>query len=163
MKLFVPNCKTEFILTKRWTFRLYYESRNDKLLESSGITARQKALTGSEYGWQYEPGPDPTRPHWHRGPLRHEEFSLPKGSVLRVSRVYIRQTTSDTYDSLTFWLKDTSLIDPSDSKKKKKVKGRFWAKLADVNKMECEIYLGKDAHNITPDERKSRIAMLFED
>lgn len=163
MKLFVPNCKTELILTEDWTFRLYFERRCDKLLETSGIAAREKALFGREYGWQYEPGPDPTRPSWQRGALRHELFTLPKGSVLRVSRVYIRQGTSDTYDSITFWLKDTSLVDPSDPKGKKKVKGRFWAKLADVNKMECEVYLGKDAHDITPDERRSRIEMLFED
>lgn len=161
MKLFVPNCKTEFILTKPWKFRLYFERRCDKLLETSGIMARNQGVSGYGWDWRYHP-PDPDSGRY-RGDLKHEVFTLPKGSILRVSRVYIRQQTSDTYDSLTFWLKKTSLIDQRDPKARKKMKGRFWAKLADVNTMQCEVYLGPDAHQLTPGERKTRIQLLFED
>jgi len=162
MNLFIPNCKTELILTEDWTFRLYFERRCDKLLETSGIMERHGGSKGyGGWNWRYHPDPDGNR-HYGRD-LRHELFTIPKGSVLKVDRVYIRQGTTDTYDSLSFWLKNTTLLDPSDPKGKKKVKGRFWAKLADVNKMVCEVYLGPKAHNITPEERKSRIEMLFED
>lgn len=161
MRLFVPNCKTELILTEDWTFRLYFERRCDKLIEALDIKRRYidpNAYGGGGWAWRYEEG---TRAGYQRGVLRHEMVTLPKGTVLRVNRVYIRQGTTDTYDSLTFNIKTCPLKQPANPKKP--VKGRFWAKLADVNTMECEVYLGPDMHDITPEERKSRFDLLFED
>lgn len=50
------------------------------------------------------------------------EVTVPEGTVLKIDRIYIRKGNKD-FDSVTFFMKGT----------KKRV--RFWAKLADVNKI----------------------------
>lgn len=54
--------------------------------------------------------------------------SLPKGTVLTIDRIYIRKGAGE-YSSLSFW----ALI-PGDKKR-----FRFWAKLDDVNRIECSV------------------------
>jgi len=61
------------------------------------------------------------------------KVSLPKGTVLAVDRIYIRQQASD-FDSVTFRLQST----PGG----KKGKPRFWAKLSDVNKINMVVEEG---------------------
>lgn len=103
--LYIPALGTEFTLASNWTFPLYHENRNDGLLKHFGVE------------WGYD---------WRRD-IPKTEVTLPKGTVLKVHRIYIRSGNKD-FDSVTF---NASVIAG------KKVKGcRFWAKLADVNRIE---------------------------
>ena len=54
--------------------------------------------------------------------------TLPKGTILKVDRIYIRKGKSD-YSSITFYCKNL----PNTTSKKKSKSFRFWAKLEDVN------------------------------
>jgi len=154
MKMLVPNTKTELILLVPWTFRLYDERRNDTLVKNLGTSfappTQQLGMTG--YGGYRYYRDEKSRPY--------QTVTLPAGTVLRTSRVYIRQGTADSYDSITFTIKETSLKGPTN----KKVTGRFWAKLGDINgKMDAEVYLGKDHHVLPEQERVSRFSLLFAD
>lgn len=139
MKLWIPDISDRFRLLAPWTFRLFNESRNMALMELSNKIMKE----GKAWSW---------RAH----AVGH--ITIPTGSVLKVSRVYIRNGARE-FSSLTFWLDEVSgmlLFDPIDDyedffyeteelvvpkgkgKAKRKSKPRFWAKLADVNLIECE-------------------------
>ena len=162
--VFIPNCKTEFVLTAPWTFRLYDERRNNaKFRDSMGVHFESfqdwlgRTGTSLPGDWQarrvvYD------RYQAEKG--EYKEVTLPVGTILRVGRVYIRTTTSDTYDSLTFTIKKRGKKDQAAGHT---AHGRFWAKLADVNKMQADVYLGKDHGTLPVAEVMSRIALLFED
>ena len=138
MKMLIPNTKTELILLEPWTFRLFYEGRNHQLLLCVGVDLGQMRYQDRYVSWGTS------------SELNHTQATLPAGTVLRVSRVYIRQGTADTFDSLTFQIK----MCPN-----KAYKGRFWAKLGDINgKMDAELYFGQ---TLTPEERVSRMTLLF--
>lgn len=86
--------------------------------------------------------------------------SFPKGTILRVDRIYIRKGKSD-WDSVTFcvahapgdenrakasgkaytWAgRDDASIPEADKKKEQKLKGaRFWVKLENVNDIVCKV------------------------
>jgi len=162
VKLFVPNCKTEMILTAAWTFRLFDEDRNNTYIRTSlGV----HFSTYEEWlAQQGGPIPHGRAARWTRYRTysdevagRFQTVTLPIGTIMRVSRVYIRQTTSETYDSLTFTIKKRN------KKSGHTIHGRFWAKLADVNNIEYDVYLGKDHETVPASERASRIQLLFED
>lgn len=107
MKFFIPACGQKITLEKDWTFTLYFERRNSALIEYLK--------------------PD-TKVGWGSSGDQALEATLPKGTVMTVSRVYIRNGYAGKYNSLTF-----SALKPGD---KKGI--RFWAKLDDVNQMEIE-------------------------
>lgn len=71
------------------------------------------------------PGHDGGHNHYDTRPRDYARYActVPRGTRLRVDRIYIRQGAPD-FDSLTFWALDLA---------KKRV--RFFAKLADVNTM----------------------------
>lgn len=104
MKIYVPSVGTELMVLKPWTFDLYHEYRNRTLIEHFGL----------ESVFDYR----------HPEDVESVMVTIPVGTVLRVSRVYIRQGSPD-YDSLTF---------RSSNLGKKAV--RFWAKLEDVNTLD---------------------------
>lgn len=110
----VPPIGTEIILAEDWTFKLYDESRNRTLIYAMGVTDKYPPRDKWEYSYYANPPA--------------VEVTLPKGSKLTVSRIYIR-CGKKAYDSITFTLKSHPLD--------KKIKGRFWAKLGDVNKIIC--------------------------
>lgn len=58
------------------------------------------------------------------------KVTLPKGTILKIDRIYIRKGSSD-YSSITFYAKD--MLKPNT---KKKYSPRFWAKLSDCNQIE---------------------------
>lgn len=67
------------------------------------------------------------------------KFSLPKGTILQVDRIYIRQG-GEKFSSLTFIIKESP--DPRLLSTKKlfgKQGIRFWAKLVDVNNIYCNL------------------------
>ena len=147
MKLWIPDIKDQLRLTENWEFPLFRERRNNSL------TCRVNPRLEASYG-------------------RVEESigcCLPKGTVLQVDRVYIRQGTSNAWSSVTFYIKHA----PGDKDKPKfqkqtryygqpqpetssgyymnvdpapqKLKGaRFWAKLANVNEIECDPIADED-------------------
>ena len=153
MKMLIPNTKTELILLTPWTFRLYDERRNDALAKNLGVVWARGVNSNGAYVPDY-------RYYRNDSERQHQLVTLPTGTVLKTSRVYIRQGTADSYDSLTFSVKETSLRGPTN----KKVTGRFWAKLGDINgKMDAELYLGKDYHALPEQEKVSRSALFFAD
>ncbi len=58
----------------------------------------------------------------------HIEVNIPKNSILKVDRIYIRKGNKD-YSSISFYWNDNPT--------KKKI--RFWAKLDDCNNIECDV------------------------
>ena len=59
---------------------------------------------------------------------------LPRGTRLKVARIYVRHGAGD-FDSITFTINKH----PTD----KKLKARFWCKLNDANKIEFFLVDGK--------------------
>jgi len=113
IQLFVPTIGAILRLTKPWTFSLYNERRNDKLLKAVG----------------YEEVEHP----WRRNIRPVVEVTLPKGVELKVERIYVRQGLRG-FDSITF-----RLLKPSLPKDIKALASRFWVKLGDANQIVCEI------------------------
>lgn len=107
----IPPLGTEIILAEPWTFMLYKESRNRTLITNLGLKYEE------DYSVK-----------------KIKEITIPRGSKLSISRIYIRNGLSE-FDSVTFYLKKYF--------GNSKIKGRFWAKLHDVNKMVC-FPIGKD-------------------
>jgi len=109
VKLFIPALGTHLTLEEDWYFVLYHESRNRKLWET---------LIGNYNSYQKPYGnPAVTMP-----------VVLPKGTVLTVSRIYIRQGQTN-FDSITFNCKVPN----------SRIKGRFWVKLEDANHIVARI------------------------
>lgn len=128
MRLFIPDIGTELVLTKPWTFRLHHEHRNESLGLALGLAHE---IPGSYYNrvqWVSTGKGSP----WHQS-LPYDEVTLPEGTVLVVDRVYIRKG-NEQYSSLSFRV-GAGKSSPFPNKKRP----RFWAKLADVNTIECDI------------------------
>lgn len=120
MKLQIPAIGQELTLIRDWKFRLFYESRNEKLLVKLGHSEPKKK---GEYG---------NLTIWERYKKKMwVEAVLVTGTNLAVDRIYIKRATKDLnkdgeYNSLSFWIRSGPF------------KGcRFWAKLADVNTIDC--------------------------
>jgi hypothetical protein len=115
MKLFIPTLGTKIKLLEDWHFKLYYERRNDSLLKAQGFIDPEKPMKWID-GY---------------GQINYDT-SLPAGTQLTIDRIYIRKGAKN-FDSVSFWI----------GTKPKGVglqgKIRFWAKLKDVNNIECEI------------------------
>lgn len=134
MKLFVPEIGNELRLLADWTFLLYNEDRNYTLMEFTN---------------------DP-RPRSYRGKSDTSlPCTIPVGAILKVDRVYIRKGLKD-FSSLSFlwkgaatnprleedqrWDRPSGGYVPAGTfHKVSKKPVRFWAKLDDVNKIECDL------------------------
>jgi hypothetical protein len=131
MRLLIPTIGTVLTLTKPWTFRLHEESRNTKFANQPLLDLDYKSWPGGQHL------PDPNNPgktKWVQNTAKAQDITLPKGTKLKVSRIYIRNGGKDMkdYDSVTFYC--NSHI--KGKKGKLVIKGRFWAKLLDVNSMD---------------------------
>jgi hypothetical protein len=170
MKLFIPEIGTEFILTKDWLFKLILEKRNNKLikrfypnyynesysyysyviadiLEFKGQVLQSNILHALINNIPYRS--DMTKDGrtqfkldlynlWMDNPTewiaeeKLDAICLPVGTVLKVDRIYIRKGKDmSNYSSISFYAQL-----PGD-----KSKIRFFAKLDDVNTIECELKL----------------------
>ena len=120
-RLFIPDIGTELVLAKDWDFQLHYERRNQKFAEKhdAPTPAGLRRIGGT--WWDA----DESIP-----------FMVPAGRLLIVDRIYVRQGAS-SYSSVSF----RCYVLPTEpgAKHKRKSLGRFWAKLADVNTIECEV------------------------
>lgn len=145
MKLFIPEIGTKLELLTDWPFELHDESRNEALIQASGEShlflydwrSQKSKESPSMYGWRKDNYEDCTS-EWHK------TFTLPSCSILTVDRIYIRRGLSG-FSSVSFFV-DRKTVDPVASRfayniNSGKGKCRFWAKLDDVNKMQCSIYL----------------------
>jgi hypothetical protein len=108
MQFNIPSIGDRFELTQDWECTLFFEYRNNKFIK------KIRPELGN-IGWAKEDGS-----------VLH---IFPKGTILRVDRIYIRKGNSD-YDSVTFLLPKQETVPYN---------GRFWAKLVDVN----EIHFGE--------------------
>lgn len=111
----IPPLGTSIILAEDWTFSLYHERRNELLAKGLGIAQRYGYCTKWPEGSQY-------------GKSTYK-ITAPAGTELKVSRIYIRQGL-ENFDSVTFTCK-------KGNSPNKDFHGRFWEKLADVNRIVC--------------------------
>lgn len=135
MRFYVPTLGDIIHLSDDWTFDLYWESRNIKFAETMGFERPEG------YGWG-------------RNVPIVGQATLPKKTQLKIARIYIRGTASRMreFDSITFTIADTPL-----KVGKKKVKGRFWVKLRDANRILCELT------PVFDEEARSRFAALADE
>lgn len=124
VKFFVPTIGTRLTLTKDWSFGIANEQRNKTLLKAIGYEGRM--------GWLSEASPAAARmPDLVVKVV--EGVTLPQGTTLVVDRVYIRRGKDmDKFDSITFKVE-------KGCPDKRFDKCRFWVKLREANKIECEI------------------------
>lgn len=133
MKFNIPTIGTMLKLSHKWTFALYDEYRNSKLWES----------------WiKQNPNPKylikPPNKNLYGDSGKAIQVSLPKGTILNLSRIYIRQGKKE-FDSITFSIKECP----------EKYKGRFWVKLDDANKIqyvEADMQLDDDDKDFNDDK-----------
>lgn len=111
MKFFIPPLGTRLKLIEPWTFTLYDERRNNLW----------KTVTDRKQNWSYN--------RWNQCESASITVSLEPGTILSVSRIYIRLGIK-SFDSITFNCIKTA---------KNKPHGRFWVKLADANKIVFEL------------------------
>ena len=107
-RMYIPSIGFKFKLIQDWNLTLYAEHRNVNFATKIGIE-----------------GTDPSTKYSWRVGFKDTVISIPKDTVLKVARIYIRVGAKD-FDSVTF-----TVVQSPD----KKFKGRFWAKLKDVNQM----------------------------
>lgn len=113
MKLYIPNIGDCLVLTKEWLFELHDEPRNESLYKFFGGTPGSWIVT-------------------RKLPIK---VILPKNTVLRVDRVYIRVGNNKTYNSVTFLIRKAPFSFSG--------KLRFWVKLEETRRIEFEIYEDK--------------------
>jgi hypothetical protein len=165
MKLFLPEVGNSLTLLNDWTFGLFFEYRNDSLytkvvdsmfplspdeqLRERHYSEKDKNIIFSvwpkDYNDYYVKKRDITVFDFKNNTIIQKNeltgilFTLPKGTVLKIERIYIRRGKKD-YSSLTFNISETThpfLV--SGKKNKKKGQMRFWATLNDVNNIDCEV------------------------
>lgn len=159
-KLFIPSINSEIILAEDWNFRLFFEGRNKGLIKALCPNKMPKERAPGEDDWTFRyrcrnwgmsledwEGTDlvhcekrltaaelKVATRTHQATRSRDNFflrpTLPKGTVLAASRIYIRQGI-EAFDSITW----RTVACPD----KKLVKKRFWVKLADANEIICEI------------------------
>lgn len=123
----MPSLGDTLVLAADWTFTVVNDSRNRLLIDWAGLAS----VPSNVYSYfplgtgQY----DVTR-NWHELRATTRAVTLPKGTVLTIDRIYLRKGSKE-YDSVTF----RGAIPGA----KRKV--RFFARLADVNRIVME-----DAH-----------------
>jgi hypothetical protein len=155
-QIFIPPLGTVIQLEKDWTFTLFEEHRNQKLIDAAELTPpyrdhnpylqrssewRDKSLAErkaeiDKTNWVYTPhsGLESGNYDYWSGVWEHL-FTFREGTELKIDRIYIRQG-GQAFDSVTFRSKQwvTAPGDPLFKNRKLKTL-RFWAKLHDVNQI----------------------------
>ena len=129
MKLFIPALGTRLRLTKPLTFALHNEFRNRKFAEFMGV---QDALETAKSKLVEDYRAEKITYAELCNAVIKSDIEIPAGTVLAIDRIFIRKGIGD-YDSLTF----RALKGESDLFAKQG--HRFWMKLADANRIECEV------------------------
>jgi hypothetical protein len=137
MKFNIPEIGTKVMLAEDWVFPLHHEYRNDSLFEVLGIL--------HQHDWRNEPNPAP------------HTITIPKGTVLKVDRIYIRKGKGmSDFSSVTFLMPGRKTTKRTETHLGRNIGGpadgttftwtanypargvRFWVKLADANAMLLE-------------------------
>ena len=113
-KLYIPQVGDKLKLSANWNCKIFNEYRNSNIFEKLNIDKSNS-------------------------PNSNIDVTFPKGTVLKVSRLYVKSPAS-SYDSITF------IVDSSPMKSL--VKGRFWVKLMSANHIEFE-EITEGLHNFT--------------
>lgn len=131
MNLFIPIIGDKIILLYDWTFTLFEEHRNTliKSLDKILIDDEDELLIRILFpivGNQYHNITGSSFPFYN--------VKLPKGTILKIKRIYIRGNSQESrgFDSYTFIVYKCPI---------KNVKGVFWAKLKDINNINCEKFI----------------------
>lgn len=116
VKFCIPPLGTEIVLADTWCFEIFSEYRNLKFIQKyqEHVGGVNDKLLENSNSYSHQ--------------IHSAHITLPKGSHLKLSRIYIRQGKGE-YDSVTFSLQKVTGY-PN-------LKGRFWVKLKDVNKIVC--------------------------
>lgn len=117
MQLYIPPLGSSLVLSENWTFKLHHEHRNELCF----LYFDQKMARTNRWD-RSRKDPDPI---W---------VVLPKGTKLKIDRIYIRKGNDD-FDSITFTLPD---IKVSEGAPKPRRAVRFWVKLDDANNIQFE-------------------------
>lgn len=157
MKLFIPELGTQLKLTKDWRISVMNERRNYSLLDaftdsSNQLIRKAERLQYEICGWQKTEINEENKRHYYpnyglswdeavefynkyrhlidsKKPWNtHEEITIPKGTILEIDRIYIRQGNAGC-SSVTFKIRAKKVL-------------RFWASLEQVNNIECQIVGG---------------------
>lgn len=138
----VPHLGTSIILAEDWVFTLHRERRNGEFAANLGFAELNVEI--QEYDavwnkpWLGKKKKKYKRVVWPQG-FEKAKATAPAGTELTVRRIYIRNG-APSFDSLTFSCK-------KGRSPNKDFHGRFWAKLADVNRIVC-FPLGTDAKDL---------------
>lgn len=135
MRLFIPDIGEELKLADDWRFATKAEDRNATLFDAYEVPPQAR----------FHPLAANARYDWHRDGLDHykpktcDGFVMPKGTILKVDRVYIRKGNED-FSSITF-----IVVDSPDKRVITKKKGgtspksvRFWVPLEETRNIEFE-------------------------
>lgn len=113
-KLFIPQVGNQLTLISNWNCKVFNEYRNEKVFKGLNIDLSQ--LTRDT----------------------NIDITFPKGTVLRVDRLYVRAPAS-SFDSITFSVVSSPI--------KSLNKSRFWVKLSEANQIEFEeLIIDMDFH-----------------
>jgi hypothetical protein len=120
--LFVPDIGTKLKLSIPWQFDLYYERRNDAVLEL--VTGYKQRYGFADYG------------------KSAGVVTVQPNAILIVDRVYIRQGSGfEDFSSLSFRMEKGAEIEYNGNTWTTERNMRFWAKLRQVNTMLAEMDL----------------------
>lgn len=116
MQLYIPPLGSSLVLSKNWTFKLNHEYRNE--------------LAFVHFDMKMKRG----RYSYLEKMLPPENVVLPKGTVLKIERIYIRKGNDD-FDSITFTCPEIKVVVPGRTTRRAV---RFWVKLDDANNIQFE-------------------------
>ena len=122
MNLYIPAIGTKMTLTEPWTFKLWYEDRNYRFIET---------LEANFFNI-----PKPKKKDYWAMTQELCDFTLPVGTQMSLARIYVRLGQKE-FDSVTFnvnWEAQSPKL-----QKMVKLKGRFWVKLADANTIKMDV------------------------
>lgn len=140
-KMFIPELGTKLVLTKDWTFTVYWG--NNPFMGLFNLDKDGNWIEPELCGW--EKYVESTYTSWD-GTSRdsynwRRPFTFPATTILTVDRIYIRKGKKN-YSSVTFTFV-TPILELTLASKggtmPKYSQRRFWAKLEDVNNIEFEI------------------------
>jgi hypothetical protein len=119
MHLCIPGIGDAIKLTVEWSFKLQNERRNKTLFEHVFPDQKWEPSSGFHSG------------RWWRCAVKHYDVTLPVGTELVFDRYYMAKDSAD-YHSITFIIRKNGPV------MKNKRQLRFWVKLADANKIQCD-------------------------
>lgn len=126
MNVFIPTIGSELILAKACPVTIHSEYRNSSFLSAMGVAMDQKYINKT-YGDLSVENKTLVAKYKVKVSLKEVSITIPAGTALKVTRIYIRQGAED-FDSMTFQCAGN----------KDFPKGRFWLKLTDVNRFNVE-------------------------